>query len=207
MIIKKFMEKNILAVYGSPRTGSNTSTLMASFIAGVEENPAGGSLKVHRLRINSLDISPCRGCRSCSLTGQCVIQDDMQKVYGLLEKADFIAVASPIFFTSVPAGLKALIDRCQKYWSLKYELRQKVVESQRQGIFLSCAGSGSGKIFDCARKVIRSFFDVLDINYHSDYVYLKVDEKGDINKHPHALKQVYDWGRSEQFYNLLKVGE
>ncbi|MCG9479334.1 MAG: flavodoxin family protein [Actinomycetia bacterium] len=201
------MKKTIVAIYGSPRKRGNTEKLMDSFLAGTKSGPAGNNLHIEKVAAARLNISPCRGCRNCSRTGQCIIEDDMQDVYGLLEKADLVAVASPIFFTTVSGYLKAVVDRCQRYWSLKYELKRRIIHKERQGIFFSCAGSDSDSIFDCARKVIRSFFDVLYINYHSDYVFNQIDELGDIDKHPRALNQVYEWGKSKQFYDLLKVGE
>lgn len=197
----------ILAIYGSPRKRGNTEKLMNSFLTGLQEGKVGENLVLEEVRPANLNLSSCRGCRSCSRTGRCRIDDDMQRVYPLLEKADLIAVASPVFFTSVSGYLKALIDRCQRYWSLKYEHKKRVVSKERKGLFFSCAGSGSKTVFDCSRKVIRSFFDVLFVEYHSDYVYPQIDELGDIDKHPLALKQAYELGKSKQIYELIKVGE
>ncbi|MGM0366237.1 MAG: flavodoxin family protein [Actinomycetota bacterium] len=201
------MEKKIVAIYGSPRREGNTAALMDSFLQGAGSNPYVKNLSVDRIMVSRQDISPCRGCRSCTKTGECIIEDQMQQIYPRLIDADFIAVATPIFFTTVSGYLKALIDRCQRLWSLKYEHKKKVVVKKRSGILIACAGSKYPEIFDCARKVIRSFFDVLYVGYHTDYVYNQVDEKKDIEKVPGALKRVFEFGKSEEFSNLLEAGE
>jgi len=192
-------EFNIAAIYGSPRKGGNTSLLLDRFIDGVLE--AGASLKrtvkVERIYAGKLNISPCRECGNCSRTGDCVIDDEMQKIYKTLAGADFIAVSTPIFFTSVPAYLKAIIDRCQRFWVLKYEFKKDVTRRQGRGIMLSASGSGSKNIFDCSRKVIRSFFDVLYVDYICDFVFNEIDNKGDILKNKSALEDVFRFGKEE----------
>jgi len=58
----------------------------------------------------------CTGCDGCEKTGMCVIKDDMQDVYTLMDDADVIIIASPIFFYGVTSQVKALIDRGQAMW-------------------------------------------------------------------------------------------
>ena len=111
----------IVAIYGSPRIGGNTAVLMDYFLKGIMENTrySEGAVTIDSLLIKDKNISPCRECCNCSKTGECIISDDMQEIYKLLIEADFIAVASPVFFTSVSGYLKAMIDRCQRFWVLK----------------------------------------------------------------------------------------
>ncbi len=201
------MEKKLVAIYGSPRRDGNTSELMDSFLDGAAHNDYAKDAQVERIIVSSQKITPCRGCRSCSKTGECIIDDDMQQIYPLLVDADFIAISTPIFFTTVSGYLKAMIDRCQRLWSLKYEHKKKIVQKKRYGILMACAGSGNPKIFDCARMVIRSFFDVLYVDYHTDFVYNKVDHKKDIEKKAGALDSLYDFGKSEELARLLREGK
>jgi uncharacterized protein (UPF0335 family) len=118
-----------------------------------------------------------------------------------LTEADFLAVASPVFFTTVSGYLKALIDRCQRFWSLKYEHKKRIITKKRKGIFISAAGSGVDDIFDCPRKVIRSFFDVLYVDYLCDFVFNNVDRQGDIAKNEKALGDLYRFGKNEVLAN------
>ncbi len=187
----------ITAIYGSPRPGGNTSILMDRFLAGVESGAvsSGMDIGIEKITASKLDISPCRECGNCSRTGECIVQDEMQDIYGILIEADFIAVSSPVFFTTVSAYLKSLIDRCQRFWVLKYERQEKIIDKARKGIFIGASGSSSATIFDCPKKVIRAFFDVLYVDYNRDFLYASTDNKGDILKNRKALEEIYEYGK------------
>lgn len=186
----------ILLVYGSPRRNGNTDELMNKFEEGLlhNKNMVQSFLSIDKVIVKSLKFSPCIECRHCSINGECALKDEMQEVYNKLINCDFLAVSSPVFFTTVSGYLKSFIDRCQRFWALKYELKKRVVQKERKGIFISTAGSGSDTIFDCSRKVIRALFDVLDVKYDKDFVYKNIDFKGDIFKFPEALEEVFKYG-------------
>ncbi len=198
---KVYMERpkeyKIAAIYGSPRQGGNTYTLLEKFLEGVGEGPgnSGGNICIDKIMVSGLDISPCRECGNCSRTGECIIQDDMQGVFRILIGADFIAAASPVFFTTVSAYLKGLIDRCQRLWVLKYERGENIINKERKGIFIGTSGSGSSSIFDCPKKVIRAFFDVLYVDYDRDFLYGNTDSRGDILKNRKAMEEIYKYGK------------
>jgi NAD(P)H-dependent FMN reductase len=199
--IKKPGGFKIVAIYGSPRKEGNTSLMLDRFIQGavVPSSKIKADIEVKKIIVCDLDISPCRGCRNCSRTGECIVDDDMQGVYKDLVEADFLAVASPVFFTSVSGYLKAFIDRCQRFWSLKYEHKKKIITKKRKGIFISAAGSDFTDIFDCSRKVIRAFFDVLYVDYLCDFVFNSVDEHGDILKNTEAMDALFKFGKDKSF--------
>jgi multimeric flavodoxin WrbA len=186
----------IAAIYGSPRLDGNTSTLMEKFLEGVEDGTvnSGRDITIEKIVASKLDISPCRECGNCSRTGECIVQDDMQDIFKILIDADFIAVSSPIFFTTVSAYLKSLIDRCQRFWVLKYERLEKITNKERKGVFIGASGSSSSTIFDCPKKVIRAFFDVLYVEYERDFLHKSTDSKGDILKNRQALEEIYEYG-------------
>ncbi|MCJ7665641.1 MAG: flavodoxin family protein [Actinobacteria bacterium] len=191
----------VAAIYGSPRTGGNTAKLMDQLLKGIRDNTgySGDMFVIDSIILKDKNISPCRECCNCSRTGECIIEDDMQEVYRILIDADFVAVASPVFFTTVSGYLKALIDRCQRFWVLKYEHNKKIIKKTRGGIFISTAGSGSADIFNCPIKVIRSFFDVLFIDYLKDFTFKGIDKKQDILNNNEALSALYDFGKNIDF--------
>jgi multimeric flavodoxin WrbA len=191
-------EKNkitALLIYGSPRRNGNTDELMNKFEEGLmqNKNSADSFLSIEKVIVKNLKFSPCSECRHCSIDGECAVLDEMQEVYSKLIECDFLAVSSPVFFTAVSGYLKSFIDRCQKFWVLKYELKKQVIQKERKGIFISTAGSGIETIFDCSRKTIRAFFDVLNVKYDRDFVYSNIDFKGDIQKIPKALEEVFEY--------------
>jgi len=195
----------VVAVYGSPRRGGNTDVLLDRFLEGLFECDVlkantNKKLILDKMIISSLNISPCRECRQCSSTGECAIKDEMQRLYPKLIDCDLLAIASPVFFTTVSGYLKAFIDRFQRFWALKYELGKNIItRDNRKGILFSCAGSKQKDIFDCTKKVMRSLFDVLNIKYYADFMYNNMDFKGDILKNHEAMNTVYEFGRSGVF--------
>ena len=199
----------IAVIYGSPRIGGNTAVLMDHLLKGIRENTRYNKdmVIIDSIILKDKNISPCRECCNCSKTGECIILDDMQEIYRILIDADFIAVASPVFFTTVSAYLKAMIDRCQRFWVLKYEHNKKIIKKTRGGIFISASGSGSAAIFNCPSKVIRSFFDVLFIDYLKDFTFNNLDKKGDILNNKKALSTLYDFGKNMEFLVMEKKNE
>jgi len=98
----------ILVLSGSPRRGGNTdyvcSILVREFVSM--------GLKTRFYRITDYRIEPCRSCRTCLSRGLCIIDDDMTKLfYKELLASKAIVIASPVYFNSIPAQLKAFIDR------------------------------------------------------------------------------------------------
>lgn len=106
----------ILVINGSPKGNrSNTYKLSKAFLAGMEEKiKAGeGTFETKEIPVCQQDIHPCLGCFSCwsKTPGACCIQDDMRDVIQKLLWADVTIWSFPLYYFSVPGGLKNLIDR------------------------------------------------------------------------------------------------
>ncbi len=168
--------------------------LLEEALRGAEKEGA----ETERLCLSEITITPCKECHGCDRTGDCVILDDMQKVYPKLLGADVVILASPIFFYGVTAWAKALIDRSQSFWSKKYLLKDPSLGEKgkkRKGFFVSVGATKGKKVFDGAILTVKYFFDVLNAEYAGELVFRGVEAKGDILKHPEALQQAYEMGR------------
>jgi multimeric flavodoxin WrbA len=97
----------VLGIVGSPRKGGNTEIMLEEALAAARE--AGAETEI--VRIADKNIAPCDACYSCRKTGVCKIKDDMQPIYKQLEAADGVFFATPVYFYSVTAQLKTVIDR------------------------------------------------------------------------------------------------
>jgi len=184
----------VLGIFGSPRRGGNTELLLEEALRGAEREGA----TVERLYLSDFTITPCKECHGCDNTGNCVILDDMQKIYPKLLGADVIILASPIFFYGVTAWAKALIDRSQALWVRKYLLKDPSLGKggkKRKGFFISVGATKGEKIFEGAILTAKYFFDVLNAEYMGELVFKSVEAKGDISKHPGALGQAFEAGR------------
>ena len=184
----------VLALAGSPHRPSNSEALMQAAIEGASER---GGAEIRVFRVAEMTISPCRACGGCGETGMCVIRDDMEQIYPLLRGAHRIIIASPIFFGSVTAWLKAVFDRCQACWSEKYLLK-RLVEPRpqgRKGLFISTCGTRIPTMFDGALAVIRPVFRVLDIALAATVLVEGIDSLGDVWSRPETLEQAREAGR------------
>ena len=106
------MDMNILIINGSPRgEKSNSYQLTGAFLRGVRQR--AGEVQIREREVCKLDIRPCLGCFSCwSCTpGKCCMEDDMEQVIQDLLWADITIWSFPLYYFTVPGGLKNLIDR------------------------------------------------------------------------------------------------
>ncbi|OGQ01612.1 MAG: NADPH-dependent FMN reductase [Deltaproteobacteria bacterium RBG_19FT_COMBO_46_12] len=184
----------ILGIFGSPRRGGNTDILLEETLKGAEKE----GVEVDRIYLPDYAITPCKECHGCDQTGQCVILDDMQKIYPRLLEADIIILASPIFFYGVTAWAKALIDRSQALWAKKYLLKDPSLGKEgkkRKGFFISVGATKGPRVFEGAILTAKYFFDVLNAEYVGELIFREVDGKGDILRHPEALQQAFEAGR------------
>lgn len=106
------MSKNVLIISSSPRKGGNSDILCDQFAKGALES----GHRVEKIRVAEKNIGYCRACYACKNSGKCVIDDDMAEVLQKMIDADVIVFASPVYFYSVDAQLKALIDRTVARW-------------------------------------------------------------------------------------------
>jgi multimeric flavodoxin WrbA len=183
----------VLGIHGSPRKEGNTSLLLRELLKGARGNGA----KTTEIFVCDLNILPCIEDYSCAQTGMCCLKDDMQGIYKQLTEHDRIVVAAPIFFYSVNAQTKALIDRCQAFWARKYILKQPigVTKVKMKGVFISVGATKGSKLFDGALLTMKYFFDVLDVEFFKSLLYKNIDAKGDILKHPTAMKESFELGQ------------
>ena len=184
----------ILGIYGSPRKDGNTDRMLDAFLEGA----ASAGAEVERLYARKLKINGCLGCGHCDEHGECKVKDDMSKVYPLLDRADRIAIASPIYFYGVTAQLKGLIDRSQAVF-MRRELERKAgkdvsVDESRKGFLLSAGATRGKKLFECAILTARYFWDALGIAYAGELCFWEIDEKGAVSGHPSALEDCREAG-------------
>lgn len=100
--------KKIIVIEGSPRRHGSSDAVSDQFIKGAQE--AGHS--VQKIYLNTKHIHACQGCRMCrQRDGECVFKDDAGTVIQQLIDADIFVFCSPIYFYSISAQLKLLIDR------------------------------------------------------------------------------------------------
>lgn len=96
-----------IGIVGSPRLGGNTEVLTRYTLDKIREE----GIETELIRLAGLDIRPCNGCMVCRQGERCTINDDVMPVYDRMKETEAIILASPVYFSSCTALLKALIER------------------------------------------------------------------------------------------------
>lgn len=181
-------KKKVLILLGSPRRTGNSAVLAEHLANGAM---AAGA-HVETLYIHGMNINPCTGCDECQGDDArgCVIDDDMQDVYVKLNEADSIVFASPIYWFSVTAQLKMVIDRIYAIGGGS----KNILTGKNFGILLVYADSDpftSGAI-----NALRMFQDISAYLGTTivDMVYGSAFEAGEIEGNSEVLKQANELG-------------
>jgi len=186
------MSIKVLGISTSPRINGNSDLLLRRALDGAES--VGASTEY--VRLPDYKVSPCIECNACYTTGLCKVQDDYQQLLKKMLDADRIIFATPIFFMTVCAQAKMLIDRCQCLWAHKYVLKKELNTAghDRRAMVIAVGGSRSKKQFESVRLTMESYFDSLQMLYAANLFVNKIDALGDIEKHPSALNEAYRLG-------------
>ena len=99
--------KNVLILSGSPRRNGNSDMLCDRFTLGARE--AGHN--VEKIFLRDRKIGYCTGCDYCFKTHKCSQKDDMAEIIEKMIQADVLVFATPVYFYSMDAQMKTLIDR------------------------------------------------------------------------------------------------
>lgn len=148
--------------------------------------------------LRDLKMSPCLEIYGCKETGRCVIRDDFQGLYDKLLACRALMLASPIFFYTVSAHTKILMDRCQSLWVRKHWVEKRPFGERnftRKGLFISVGATRGKKLFEGTLLSVRYFFEVLDTELWRSLLYRGLDFEGDVLKFPEHLEEAYRTGR------------
>ena len=184
----------ILAISGSPRRKGNSASLLDRAVQGALD----GGAKIEKIVLRDLKMSPCLEIYGCKETGRCVIKDDFQKVYDQLLACRGLILASPIFFYTVSAHVKILMDRCQSLWVKKYWIDKIPFgkrEPKRKGLFISVGATRGKRLFDGTLLTIKYFFDPLDMELWKSLLYRGIESEGQILQKPALLQEAHEAGR------------
>ena len=125
-----------LVIYGSARKKGHTRSMVDAFLA--EAPGQVDTVDAYRTK----DVSPCIDCRHCFKKRECAIADGMQEINRLVDGADRILLAAPIYFHSVPGPMKCILDRFQMYWAGTVR-KDRPAALKKGGAILLCGGAPS----------------------------------------------------------------
>ena len=177
------MSKRVLILSGSPRKGGNSDLLCDEFMRGAQES----GNEVEKIRVAEKNVAPCKGCYYCERSGgQCVSKDDMGEILQKMIDADVLVLASPVYFYSIDAQLKAVIDRTVARW---LEVKKKEFY-----YIATCADTGKESC-ETTFACFRGYVDCVEGAKEMGVIYgTGVYERGEIRNTP-AFAQAYEMGK------------
>lgn len=176
------MSKKVLILSGSPRKNGNSDILCDEFARGA----ADAGHEVEKIRIAEKKISYCHACYACRGTGVCAIKDDMAEIMQKMIDCDVMVLASPVYFYSIDAQLKAVIDRSVARWT---EVKDK------EFYYIVTAADGEKEAADTTIACFRGYADCVEGAKEMGVVYgMGTYEKGEV-KGTVAMTEAYELGR------------
>ncbi|RNI11812.1 flavodoxin family protein [Methanohalophilus sp. RSK] len=124
----------ILGISGSPKKNGNSEQMINRVLTMAEKR----GFTPEKVFLSEMEVKPCIACGNCRESEECPINDDMEKIYPELDEADAIIVASPVYFGSPTAQLKALFDRSVLLRRHNFKLSNKI------GAGIAIGGSRNG---------------------------------------------------------------
>jgi multimeric flavodoxin WrbA len=178
------MNKKVLVLSASPRKGGNSDTLCDEFVRGA----AYAGHQAEKVFLRDKKIGYCVGCGACGNTHKCVQKDDMAEVLDKMVEADVIVMATPVYFYTMDAQMKTLIDRTVPRYT---EITGK------DFYFIVTAADPDQSMMERAVDGFRGFTeDCLTDPHEKGVLYASgVWKTGEIQGHP-AMKQAYEMGKS-----------
>lgn len=177
------MSKNVLVISASPRKGGNSDLLCDQFVTGAAE--AGNNAE--KIFLRDKKIGYCVACDYCQKNkGACSQKDDMAEILEKMVEADVIVMATPVYFYTMDAQMKTLIDRTVARYT---EIRKK------EFYFIVAAADSSKKAMERTIEGFRGFTSCLHGAKEKEIIYgLGAWQKGEI-KGKAAMTEAYEMGK------------
>jgi len=176
------MNKKVLILSGSPRKNGNSDMLCDEFMKGAIES----GNEVEKIRVAEKKIGFCLGCYACENTGVCAIKDDMAEVLQKMIDVDVIVLASPVYFYSIDAQLKALIDRTVARW---LEVKDK------EFYYIVTAADAELESAETTIACFRGYAECVEGAKEMGIIYgMGAYEKGEI-RNSKAMTEAYEMGK------------
>lgn len=177
------MSKKVLILSGSPRKGGNSDLLCDEFMRGAKE--AGH--QVEKIRVQEKKVACCIACYACRNTGVCAIKDDMAEIIQKMIDCDVMVLASPVYFYSVDAQLKAVIDRSVCRWT---EVKNKEM------YYIMTAADEEKTSMETTLACFRGYADCVEGAVEKGVIYgTGVYEAGEV-KEKAVMQEAYQMGKN-----------
>lgn len=178
------MKKIVLGISASPRKDGNTAILVMHLLKFLESK----AIQTEYLSFSELKVNPCIGCGYCAKKKKCKIDDDCEKIFNSMKRADFIIIGSPVYRLGVPAQLKALIDRSS------FLIQRNELFSGKESSIIVIGREGSTGKIQTANTIV-DFLLSMDCSIVPPIILGNAHKKGEIKKDSFALLLIEQLGK------------
>ena len=184
----------ITGFVGSPCKNGNVDLLVSRVLKGAATQGAE-TLEIY---LNDLRIRPCQSCGIDPYPKHCLFDDGMSQIYDALETSDIIVLGSPVYFDTVSAQVKLMIDRsnCLMPYVKKDDGTFGFVrrlKKKKKGIFV--AVSGTDQDYKAILATIKGFFNWTNTTLEEITYYAHDDnELGNVKNDQARMKQALELG-------------
>ena len=166
-------QKLVLVFFGSPNQNGTTAALLHEFL-----KPFGGAARVETVNAYERNIAPCIACNVCAGEERCS-QPDFDDIDALIRAADVIVVATPVYNLSLPAPLKTIVDRTQRYFAARFSLGiPNPVEKHKTAALLVTCGSRDCEGAEIISRQLKLVFSVINTSMAGVVVWPGTDFEG-----------------------------
>jgi multimeric flavodoxin WrbA len=184
----------ICGIVGSPNKNGNVDILVSQVLEGAKSRGA----EVEKAYLNDMEIKPCQDCGKDPYPKYCFFEDDMAKVYSMLETCDAVVLGSPVYFDTVSAQVKLMIDRSNclmPYTKLpdgNYGFVKRVGK-KKKGVFIAVAGVGQK--FETMLAPVKGFFNWANVELAETILYPHSTETyGGVKNDESMMKKAFQVG-------------
>jgi len=184
----------VVGILGSPLADGNTAKLLDRALQGAGD----AGCQVEKIVVNNYDFQACNEMMFCKDHDTCIMDDDMQQMYGKIRDMDSIIIASPVMTMGIPGKLKSFMDRFQVFFMAKFMRHKSLVPEEkrkrRNGLFISISGMNVPEVFVGVKMTVQAFFEIIDCTYRDELLISDMDTIRDITTRPDLLEAAYKKG-------------
>ena len=167
------MSKKVVVITGSPRNGGNSFAMANAFIDRAKEN----GHQVVRFDAAMKNVGGCHACETCFQTGKpCTFDDDFNTLAPDILDADAIVFATPVYWYSIPAQIKGVIDKLFSFVVGGKDIAGK------ECMLSTCCEEADMSVMDGVRVPIERTAALLKWTMAGEVLVPSVLNKGDIDK-------------------------
>ena len=148
----------IIGFIGSSRKDGSTAWTVDKILEGARQ--AGAETQI--FYSSELDIKPCIGCLACVRKDKCVINDDMQQIYGALKQADAVILGSPNYMGQMSGQAKLFTDRLFAQIKPHFSPYFKEENAGKKLILVFTQGNPDASRFQPYYDYTKAMFQVLE---------------------------------------------